>query len=166
MNLAELHKIRLASGYKEMCRIANSPMVSWKATKGEAPYVEEYLLTINVRTYSGPGKIINTCKVRISIPANYPQVAPITIMEAPIVFHPNWWSDGRWCCGKYKITESLGNYVVRLIQTLQFDPIVTNPDSAANHDAKKWYLDNKNLFPSDKQPLPNPDAQIGFRVIK
>lgn len=166
MDIRELHKTRIKNDYNEMINIAKSPMVSWVATKGTAPYVEEYLITINVRTYSGPGTIMNQCKVRISLPANYPQVAPNTTMEGTVVYHPNWWENGKWCCGTYKMTESLGNYVVRLLQTLQFDPIVTNPNSPANHDAKNWYLNNKSLFPSDHQPLPNPNAQIGFRRIK
>ena len=165
MNLAQLHRTRLENDYKEMRRIANSPMVSWVAEKGKAPYVEQYLLTIKVRTYSGPGKIMEQCKVRISLPTDYPKVAPNTEMIGTVVYHPNWWENGRWCCGTYKMTESLGNYVVRLIQTLQFDPVVTNPSSPANRDAKDWYLKNKELFPSDHQPLPNPNAQIGFKRI-
>lgn len=166
MNITQLHKIRIENDYKEMCRIANSPMVSWVATKGTAPYVEEYLLTINVRTYSGPGKIMNQCKVRITLPPTYPKIAPETKMEGTLVYHPNWFTSGRYCCGSYVHTESLGKYVVRLIQTLQFDPVVTNPNSPANVEAKTWYLNNLNLFPSDTHSLPNPNAQLGFRIIK
>ena len=167
MNIAELHRIRIASDYNEMCQIARSPMVSWTATKGEAPYVEEYLLTIKVRTYSGPNKIMNSCKVRITLPANYPQVKPVTKMEGTLVFHPNWFTDGGYCCGDYRPKESLGNYVVRLIETLQYNRQITNEKSAANQTANRWYLNNrgnKDLFPSDKQPLPDNHGLPGFRV--
>ena len=169
MNMAELHKKRIENDYKEMCRLKSSPMVSWVPTKGSAPYIEEYLLTINVRTYSGPNKVMNSCKVRITLPAQYPTVAPNTVMEGTLVFHPNWFTSGRWCCGTYKATESLGNYVVRMIQTLQFDPLVTYPGSPANREASSWYSSHKNdksLFPSDKQPLPNPNAILGFKRIQ
>lgn len=169
MNISELHRIRIESDYKEMCRIRNSPMVSWVATKGTEPYVEEYLLTINVRTYSSQTTTINQCKVRITLPSDYPKTAPNTVMEGTLVYHPNWFTSGRWCCGTYKMTESLGNYVVRLIQTLQFDPIVTYPGSPANREAADWYRNNqrnKSLFPSDKQPLPNPNQISGFRRLR
>lgn len=167
MDIAQLHKIRIATDYKEMCRIATSPMVSWVATKGKAPYVEEYVLTIKVRTYSGPDKVMNQCKVRITLPPNYPQNAPETRMEGVLVFHPNWYKSGKYCCGKYASSESLGNYVLRMIQSLQYDPQITNPNSAANPDAKTWYLNNKHnkkMFPSDKQPLPNTRGIAGFVV--
>lgn len=164
MNITELHRTRIKNDYNEMVNLSRSPMVSWVATKGTAPYVEEYLITINVRTYSAPGSTMNQCKVRISLPPQYPQVAPNTIMEGKLVYHPNWYTTGRWCCGKYKMTESLGNYVIRLIQTLQFDPIVTNPKDYANKEAAQWYLANSGLFPSDKQPLPS--TRSGFRVIR
>jgi hypothetical protein len=38
----------------------------------------------------------------------------------------------------------------------QFDPTMTNPDSAANTSAAKWYRNNKEkgLFPTDTTLLP------------
>ena len=168
MTQKELRKIRLKNDYDEMMRIRSSPMVSWVATKGTVPYVAESLLTIKVRTYSSKDSVMNECTVRITLPEKYPTVAPNTVMEGTMVFHPNWF-DGthRWCCGKYQASESLGRYVVRMIQTLQFDPLVTFPGSPANRDAAKWYSENaknKKLFPSDNQPLPNPNKTLGFTV--
>lgn len=169
MDITQLHKIRIASDYKEMCRIATSPIISWVATKGKAPYVEEYVLTIKVRTYSGPDKVMNQCKVRVTLPPDYPQRAPLTRMEGVLVFHPNWFINGTYCCGSYPLSESLGNYVLRMIRSLQYDPQVTNPNprDAANPDAIKWYLNNKHnkkMFPSDKQSLPSTRGVAGFVV--
>lgn len=168
MDIHQLHKIRIKNDYDEMCRLKASPMIDWVATKGTAPYVEEYLVTINVRTYKAPNVPINQVKVRIKLDPAYPNVAPVTKMEGTLVFHPNWFSDGRYCCGFYDRTESLGPYVNRMIQTLQYDHAVTNPNSPANLEAKSWYVTNKSnrrLFPSDTQRLPNPNKS-GFTVIK
>ena len=172
MNISELHRTRIANDYKEMCCIQSSPMVSWVATKGVAPYIEEYLLTINVKTYCSPTKTMNQCKVRIVLPPNYPTVAPNAIMEGTMVYHPNWFQNThRWCCGNYRMSESLGNYVVRMIQTLQFDPVVTFPDDPADKKIASWYkehMNDKKMFPTDKQPLPNPNPVkvSGFKRIR
>lgn len=90
---------------------------------------------------------MNQCKVRISLPSQYPPVAPNTIIEDKLIYHPNWYTTGCWCCDKYKMTGSLGNCAIRLIQILQFDPIVTNPYDYANKEAAQWYMANKSLFP-------------------
>ena len=158
MNFAEVHKKRLKNDYEEMCCLANSPMVSWKATKGEAPYVEEYLLTINVRTYSGPGVIMNQCNVRISLPMDYPKRAPKVVMEEPVVFHPNWYANGMWDYGWFQCSESLGNFVARMIRSLQYDPMQINLYSPSNTEAKRWYLDNQEQLSADNQVLSNPYA--------
>ena len=69
------------------------------------------------------------------------------------------------------MSESLGNYVVRMIQTLQFDPVVTFPDDPADKKIAVWYkrhMNDKKMFPTDKQPLPNPNPVkvSGFRRIR
>ena len=169
MDIRQLHKVRIKHDYEQMCRLKTSHMIDWVATKGTAPYIEEYLLTINVRTYKAKNVTMNQVKVRIKLDPAYPNVAPVTKMEGTLVYHPNWWSDGKYCCGHYAPTESLGAYVNRMIQTLQYDHAVTNPGSPANRDAAAWYTANKNnrsLFPCDKQNLPNPDGVGGFTVIK
>ena len=166
MNIKELHRTRIKTDYEEMLTIPANPVLSWKATKGIAPYIEEYLLTIKVRTYSAPGKIMNECKVRVSIPENYPTVAPVAYMEGTKVFHPNWFTSGKYCGGLNHPTESLKSYIMRMIQTLQYDPAITNPRSPANPEANSWFLKNKHLFPSDKQPLPIRAMRRGFTVTK
>lgn len=167
MTIQELHRKRISNDYKEMCKLRESPMISWTAVKGKAPYIEEYLLTIKVNTYSGPDIPMKQCKVRITLPPQYPNVAPETRMEGTLVYHPNWYTSGRWCCGSYRPTESLGSYVIRLIQTLQYDKTVTNENSPANSDASAWYRSNKESgrFPSDKQPLPMLTGKPRFRRI-
>ena len=171
MDIRQLHKIRIKNDYEQMCRLKTSPMIDWVAVKGTAPYIEEYLLTINVRTYKAQNVTMNQVKVRIKLDPTYPDVAPVTKMEGTLVYHPHWFTDGRFCCGTYVKTQQLGDYVVAMIQSLQYDHALINPRSPANYDAMKWYLDNKNnrtLFPCDKQVPPNPNGSNigGFTVIK
>lgn len=150
-------RIRLKSDYEDMKKIKNQPYASWVVSKGAEPYVEEYLITINVRTYYAPGKAMNTCKVKITLPANYPYDAPDTIMVSdPLVYHPHWFISGRYCPGSWGVSESLLRYTEKMIETLQNNPDLINPDSPANTDAMNWYLRNKNnksLFPSDTTKL-------------
>ena len=41
LSVTDIRKIRLENDYKDMLAIQNKPYLSWKATKGIAPYVEE-----------------------------------------------------------------------------------------------------------------------------
>jgi hypothetical protein len=82
------------------------------------------------------------------------------MITRPAPFHPNWWESGKWCYGTWMPSESLGNFVIRMIKTLQFDQSITNPESPANRDANVWYLSNKysGWFPCDKQQPPDPTS--------
>jgi ubiquitin-protein ligase len=161
----EVRAIRLSNDYKEMLRLRGSIIV-WKAVRGTPPIVEEYEVTINVRTIFGIDlsrrpSYRSSSVVRLSLPNEYPAVAPhIGMITIPPPFHPNWFTNGSWCYGTWNPAESLGNFISRMIKTLQFDPLITNPDSPANREATTWYLENKNsgFFPCDRQVLPDPTS--------
>jgi len=155
----EQRNIRLANDYNEMVNIRGE-IIEWKALKGNPPHVEEYEITINVRS------IINNTPtyrekhvVKVSLPANYPIGAPnVEMISTPRVFHPNWWTNGKWCYGTWIISEGLGHHIIRMTKTLQYDLDITNEHSPANHDANEWYKSNrrKGIFPCDKKVLPDP----------
>ncbi|MCP5008001.1 MAG: hypothetical protein GY941_29315 [Planctomycetes bacterium] len=155
----ELRKIRLKNDYKEMQNI-KTDIILWEVIEGEIPYVESYRLTVNVRTIiNSMPEYRNTHIIDVDLSENYPISPPrITMQSTPQPFHPNWFSDKRWCYGTWNISEGLGHHVVRMIRTLQFDLEITNPDSPANYKANRWFLKNKNkgLFPSDNTTLPDP----------
>lgn len=155
----EVREIRLRNDYVEMCNI-RGPIISWCATGGTPPYVESYNLTIFVRSIVGcRPHFRNRHVVGIELPCNYPWAPPRAVMiDDPVVFHPNWWSDHHWCYGCWDISEGLGHFVIRLVRTLQFDPVITNGDNPANTVARDWYLANRErgLFPCDAQVLPDP----------
>lgn len=160
----EIRNIRLANDYKQMCNIKGN-VISWVPTKGTAPYVEEYRITVNVRTIIGvenhSPKYRYSSVVLITLPPDYPRGKPQTKMvSSPQPFHPNWWPDQRWCEGAWFMSEALGDYVIRMVKTLQFDPDITNEHSPANAEARDWYVSNKYLeiFPCDRTKLPDPST--------
>lgn len=159
MTPQEIRNLRLKNDYKEMVNIRGS-IISWKTIKGVPPYVEEYQITVNVRSIIGEGPAYRDAHiVNVTIPSNYPKAAPDVRMESnPIVYHPNWYRDGKWCFGTWSMSEGLGHHIVRMIRTLQYDLEITNEHSPANTDANNWFISKKGtgIFPCDKQALPDP----------
>ena len=161
----EIRQIRLKNDYKQMCNIQGS-VISWEATKGTPPYVEEYRVTIHVRTIiginsNGSPQYRNQSVVTVTLPPNYPTGHPtITMITSPQPFHPNWFTHKVWCYGSWNVAEALGDHVIRMVKTLQFDPEITNENSPANGAATTWYVARKNsgLFPCDRTILPDPSS--------
>lgn len=160
----DIRRIRLKNDYQQMCNIQGR-VISWKPLKGTPPYVEQYEVTISVRTIVGVGssgpKYRDQSVVTVTLPPDYPMRPPkIVMVSSPQPFHPNWYSTKNWCYGTWIISEALGDHVVRMVKTLQFDLDITNEDSPANVEAKSWYVANKRsgLFPCDRTKLPDPST--------
>lgn len=156
----EARKIRLRNDHTTMENI-RTPWLTWTALKGEPPFVEKYEIQLKLKTIVGIAPDYRTDHViNVTLPSDYPITsAPLIEMQTkPAPFHPNWWTSGRWCYGTWLVYESLGAHVVRMIQTLQYNEDITNPESPANSVARKWYLANKDkgYFPCDRTPLPDP----------
>ncbi len=157
----EIRRARLVEDHRQMRRI-HSNVVQVEAF-GSPP--EKYVLAVNVRTITGPQPRYRTSqRVEVVLPSEYPFAKPlIKMLDRPQPYHPNWWDDGTWCLGDdWDPEESLGYAVLRMIRTLQFDPDITNPKSAANSYAARWYQESlhKNLFPCDRSVLPDPDHNL------
>jgi hypothetical protein len=146
-----------------------SDWLQWRAISGSAPHVEAYELKLKIRAIVDPRPSYRSDHVvNIVIPVTYPAAPPqARMITSPPPFHPNWFVDGRWCSGQWGGEEGLGEFVVRLIQTLQYNRYITNEASPANGAAKDWYLRNTNsrLFPCDLTPLPDPSTGK-LRIIK
>lgn len=151
MNIFELRKIRIANDYQKMCKLSNYPFISWKALKGEAPYVEEYLVMVTVNSFITPDTISNKHTVKISLPPQYPQSAPLFTMEDPVIYHPNWYENGRWGSMYYKMTYSLADMIMHMIEDIQFNPRYVYTHSCSNAAASHWYMNNPSLFPTDNK---------------
>lgn len=156
---------RLSADYREMMKIQDRPYLKWIATKGELPCAEEYLLTVKVRTYVFRAAAnacavgtIHECMIRLTLWDSYPYVAPhVKMLSIPPVFHPDWFSKGTYCPPvPWRAEDSLKDYVLRMIRTLQYDPSLIESDSPANYKALDWYRKNSHnasLFPSDTTAL-------------
>jgi ubiquitin-protein ligase len=156
----EIRNIRLENDHKAMCNILG-PIIQWRAVKGTPPFVEAYELTVNIRSIiSSTPDYRDQHVIRIEIPGDYPKSPPLAVMISdPVVFHPNWFAHNKkYCPGSWAFSEGLGDHVIRMLQTLQYDPDVTDEDDAANKAAAYWYVTNRNrgLFPCDTQKLPSP----------
>lgn len=157
----EQRQIRLANDYKEMLNIRGE-IINWRPLKGEPPHIEEYELTIKIKTIvSSQPEYRNQHNLKLVLSEKYPNVAPqIYMLTSPPPFHPNWYTSGLYCSGSgWDISEGLGDHVNRMIRTLQFElGHHVNPNSAANRVANDWFLANqdKNLFPCDQTSLPDP----------
>lgn len=168
MTPIEMRRLRLGNDYREMLNI-QGPIIHWKPVRGTVPLVEAYELMIRVRTIIAPGPDYrNEHRVLVELPGGYPvQGAPhVQMLTSPPPFHPNWFTNGSWCYGTWVVSEGLGSYVIRMIQTLQFNREITNEHSAANAAARDWYVRHKNssLFPCDHQQLPDPTHTKRFEI--
>lgn len=159
MTPQEIRNLRLKSDYEEMVNI-RGPLISWKPVRGNPPFIEEYELSVNINgIISNVPTHRNNHIIKLVLPANYPAAAPdIQMLSTPVLYHPNWFAGGKWCGGKWIMSESLGNHVIRMIRTIQYDTEITNETSPANQDANNWYKIKKNsgLFPCDRNQLPDP----------
>src|SRR5947209_2923494 len=124
---------RIENDYKQMLNIQRG-MIDWRILEGRPPHVEEYELMVRVRTIIGPGpEYRDRHTIRVSLPPYYPYVPPvISMVSRPKPLHPNWYSTANWCYGTWVISEGLGQHVIRMIRTLQFDREITDPGSAAD----------------------------------
>jgi ubiquitin-protein ligase len=155
----EARELRLKNDYKQMCNI-RSGSITWRAIHGKPPHVDIYEVELQVRTIVSPKPDYRSKHlIRVELSAEYPKKPPVvTMLTQPYPFHPNWFRSGRWCPGPWVISEGLGEHIIRMIRTLQFDPIITNPASSANSDATLWYKNSQNRgwFPCDNQAFPDP----------
>ncbi|MBF0344754.1 MAG: hypothetical protein HQL06_11050 [Nitrospirae bacterium] len=167
----EIRKIRIKNDFDEMKNIQGQ-LISWQSRKGVAPFIESYELHVKVRTIIEPDPLSYKDEhiLHLTIPDGYPlgQAHPEITMVDRYPYHPNWFTDGRWCCGNWDTSEGLGHFVVRMVKTLQFDMEITNELSPANNQARDWYVKMRNsgLFPCDRQTLPDPSYKIGKFIIE
>ena len=147
------------------------PVLDVKPVSGTPPYVDAYELTVYIRSIVGPEPTYRGVhKIHLSLPSGYPKsdYPKVVMISKPYPYHTNWFRSGAWCYGSASLcTEGLGNFVVRLMQSLQFDPNLIDTDSAANLDAANWYRQNKNIsgmFPCDTTKLPQPSVGGGMMV--
>jgi ubiquitin-protein ligase len=164
----ELRQTRLRNDYATMENIRR-PCLSWKSIAGEAPFVEQYEITLRLRTIIGPTPDYRDDHIiRVTLGPDYPINAPpsVQMLTRPLPFHPNWWPSGKWDCGRWLIYETLGAHVIRMVQSLQYIRDHTYEHCPSNHEASRWYVTNRaeDWFPCDRTILPSTEALTYQRV--
>ncbi len=165
------YSIRLKHEYEKVMKLNHhrNKLFTICAAPGESvPNVSKYDLTYHGETWlKVNGQIVRRrdVKVRISLFRDFPYSAPHADMISDgVPYHTNWWFDGRYVCngGAWTTTSHIDEYVRFVIEVLQFKPERINILSAANHDAKDWWLEHQHdpsYFPTDSSPWP------GERVV-
>lgn len=97
---------------------------------------------------------------------------PIARFKTPI-WNPNVYPSGQWCYKDWVVTEYLDLFVLRLMRVIALDPQIINPQSAANGDAARWYVQMKErcpeLFPTAPISIMMAESdkpKIAWRTIK
>jgi ubiquitin-protein ligase len=159
----ELRNKRLDNEHKELMQI-NGELIKIEPI-GKAPF-EKYEITFNFRTLVRSARRYSDKTIcTLTIPPGYPQTPPSIQASAPHPNHPNWYSGGRWCYGRWSTEESLVNYVLRCARTLQHDPAI----SAHSSEGRQFWEENKRnneLILNDPQLLSTFDALEAIVIHK
>jgi hypothetical protein len=92
---------------------------------------------------------IDSVSLTLSFPTAFPVVSPTVRLRQCRIFHPNFTDDGYWLGSELGNSESLSEYLMRLIRVLQYKEI--SIESIANRNAMAWYNTRKgsDIFPTD-----------------
>lgn len=136
--------------------------IEWSALPDS---IDKLYVTFNLRSVveldSSKKPVFRTKhEVEIVFPSDYPISSPVAKMSLGYepIYHPNFFESGLICTQntKWSPDESLAYFIIRLAKMFQFDPVMTDPNNAANKIAAKWYksMANTGLFPIDTTLLP------------
>lgn len=169
MDLRELHKIRIKNDYYNLSKLESGGLFTWEAVKGVPPHVEEYLFHIRIPGFISPDVRNDEWTVKLKLDPNYPNVAPIIQMIGEKqIFHPHWYTEGRWDYGCYQPSLPLARVVLSMLHDMAYDPAYINVNIPSNQSAARWYKEHANgdLFPTiqvdDYIKFPEPK----FKVVK
>jgi hypothetical protein len=126
-------------------------------TNGEpiivTPVIVEDLITYNLVIYvktlaDSKPTYISSVTANLSLkPGN--DIYPFVKLKDSVIFHPNFTIDGIWIDSNIKESETISDYLFRLVRVLQFKEI--NREHIGDRNAMAWY--NKNsysgIFPTD-----------------
>ena len=172
---SSIYRMRLKNEYEDVMKL-NHPgnkMFTIAPAPGETvPFVSKYDLV-----YHGDTWVMKNnhpvrqrgLTVRINLYRDFPYSAPHTYAVSDVPFHTNWWVDGHICNGvAWTVTGHLDEYVRFVIEVLQFRPERINPNSAANSQARDWWLQRRHdgsCFPSDRTAWPGKRIAPRLRFV-
>ena len=140
---------------------------------GSPPQIVSFRIKIpTARNAKFPTEQQGVSEVEIQLPERYPFQAPNVVIKTPI-WNPNVYASGKWCFGEWKVAENMRLFVIRLMKVIALDPTIVNPQSPANGDAARWYVQilsrTPELFPtvSVQSLMPGIEGpKISWRTIR
>ncbi len=169
---------RLQAEYNAIHRF-RSQVITWQ-TIGSSNPPDVYHLTYNLNSitgfYNDRPQFHRGFKVKVRFPTDYPRSAPeVRLISNPRPFHPNIWSDGRFCLeGTQKWIAGIGVPLDSICQMvgkiIAFQEV--NLNSPANNDStlRNWVVNNLRIEniatvtnPVDPSPIRLPDAADAIR---
>lgn len=144
---------RLYADYKHVLKIfENHPNIKLLEVKGDPPerYIFEFLLNGLEEVDDDNVTAIETHKVEIYLPVDYPRRPPFCRMMTPI-FHPNI-DPQKICIGDHwSAGQSLDQLIIRIGEMICFQSF--NVKSPLNAKAAVWVEKNMARLPLDKADL-------------
>lgn len=144
---------RLYADYKHVLKIfENHPNIKLLEVKGDPPerYIFEFLLNGLEEVDDDKVTAIETHKVEIYLPVDYPRRPPFCRMMTPI-FHPNI-DPQKICIGDHwSAGQSLDQLIIRIGEMICFQSF--NVKSPLNAKAAVWVEKNMARLPLDKADL-------------
>ena len=112
---------------------------------------DEYSVIVFIRTITDPTpQYIKSVQLKIVFSKYYPNDPPIVRLFKTRLFHPNFSANGIWLCNAMRIKETISDYLMRLVRTMQFKEI--DVECVADRNAMAWYnkMKSNDIFPTDK----------------
>lgn len=113
--------------------------------------LETFSVILYVRTVASPGPVYTeSVHFILSFSSDYPDVPPVLKLKEGRIFHPDFTDDGIWTDDLFDRDESIGEYLRRLVRTLEYRE--SDIAKTANRNAVAWYNSMKDtgLFPIDQ----------------
>lgn len=111
----------------------------------------KYNIVAFIRSIADPTpRYVKSVQMTITFPESYPADSPSVCLYKTQLFHPNFTVHGKWTDNSVRNDETLSDYLMRLIKTMQFKEI--NAETVADRNAMAFYHKNKDrgVFPTDK----------------
>lgn len=167
------YKTRLKNEYEELQKLPRNDLFKVEPAPGETPpYVSRYYVTYTVPTWvKRGGRMVKQTRTVVEIEKMSLSDAPhAKVVEGDIPYHTNWYTNGTVCNGTAWATPAmwLYEYMGFVCELLQFKEARINPNSAANHEARDYWVVHKNdrsMFPTDMRSIPVPVEKKKLQIV-
>lgn len=146
--------VRLRNEFRRLTELSRRSRFKIVSVLGDPP--EVYLVQFDVRTMArGRDHKVRPYEgkttVQIALPSEYPRVAPVVLILAPLdLFHPNI-AGPMVCLGAHTPTLWLDEICRHIWELLSYRKFTLS--EGLNSDACTWARQHGELFPTDQRPF-------------